>query len=259
MHLSTLLDEHGRAFIIPSMNKNIVKSQKNDPLNLAKNDLSPNLFRGHGIEIYKSRLLINWWAILGLSSILLISGVYIGHKITFNPNLDEIVLKQQLILEQLAKKKDSSSTLISEAMFLKEAKDEFTKSLKLTTEAKERVISKQREQIIHLQKELYDSNEKLRKTTRIPASYLSGGKESIPYNPKNASLFAHEQKLLYKSTERLYGIERENFVKAHDMSVYENQEQLEALIIKQKLALNELEEKHSDERLQFYKRGFRLK
>lgn len=241
------------------MNKNIVKSQKNDPLNLPKNELSPHLFKGHGIEVYKSRLLINWWAILGLSSVLLISGVYIGHRITFNPNLDEIVLKQQLLLEKLANQKEGPSTIASEAILLKEAKEEFSKSLKLTSEAKERVISKQREQIIHLQKELYDSNEKLRKTSRIPASYLSGGKESIPYNPKNASLFAHEQKLYYQSTEKLYGIERENFVKGHDMSVYENQEQLEALIIKQKLALNELEEKHSDERLQFYKRGFRLK
>lgn len=216
------------------------------------------------IQIFESRVSINWFALLSVGVILISFGFYLGQRVS--PQVDTAGLQDQqqkiiqLLTQQLEQQRNQVDKKGSEFAVIEMAKEELQKALSAKSIEPEKIMREQREYIDALKRQLAEMGElRISPQSRSITSLSHAGGETIPYNRKNESVLYYEHKLEKEELNKKFEREQKTFFQAYDMSKEENQEKFEELKKKHKLALYELEQEQYQARSDFKKKNYRIK
>jgi len=217
------------------------------------------------IQIFESRVSINWVALLSVGVILISFGFYLGQKIS--PKVDTAGLQDQqqkiiqLLSQQLEQQKNGFDQKGNHFAVIEMAKNELQKALTAQSIEPEKIIKEQREYIDALKVQIREmSSLRIKPSGRSVASISSEeGGITIPYNRKNESVLYYEHKLEREELNKKFEKEQKIFFEAYDMAKEVNQEKFEELKKKHKLALYELEQEQYQIRSDFKKNNYRIK
>jgi len=217
------------------------------------------------VQIFESRVSINWVALLSVGVVLVSFGFYLGQKIS--PRVDTAGIQDQqqriigLLTQQLEQQKSNFDQKGNQFAVIEMAKAELQKALTAQSIEPEKIIKEQREYIDALKQQVREMSALRIKPQGRYLSSVSSHEAvvTIPYNRKNESVLYYEHKLEREELNKKFEKEQKTFFEAYDMAKEENQEKFEALKKKHKLALYELEQEQYQMRSDFKKNNYRIK